>query len=131
MANQPRALWLRAGLEAELCTRGKLGRPLAAAHAYGCKLFVEERARAGCPPAGRDLRFHQLATTRLARTGDYSPARDEPALCMPHGSSPDHRPDLQPAGLARRGSQAGGIPWLRQRWDGPTADPRLVPERAE
>jgi hypothetical protein len=50
---------------------------------------------------------------------------------MTHGDAKDHRPDLQPAVLARMGSQDGGVPVGSQRGDGNTADPRVFQARAE
>lgn len=50
---------------------------------------------------------------------------------LPHGDAHAHRPDRQPAGVALRVAPAGGGPWVSQRWDGPTSDPRGFQERAE
>ena len=52
-------------------------------------------------------------------------------MCMTHGYSQDHRPDLKPAVLALMGSPDGGLPCVRKSWDGNTSDPRMFQERAE
>ena len=57
-------------------------------------------------------------------------SRDEPAMRMPPGDSNAHRPDLKPAVVARLVSPDGGVPVVRQRWDGNTSDPRGFPARA-
>ena len=44
-----------------------------------------------------DLRFNHLDTTSFCLTGEYIPDRDAHAICITHGSSKDHRPDLKHA----------------------------------
>ena len=90
--------------------RCKLGRTLDAAHAYGCNLLFEELALAVCTQAGIDLRVNHLDTTSFCLTGDYVADRDEHAMCITHGDSKDHRPDLKQAVLELMVSQDGGVP---------------------
>jgi transposase len=130
-ANKPLALLLREGIDAEMFNRCKLGRTLDEAHAYGCNLLCEELARAVCTHEGIDLRFHHLDTTSFALTGDSLPESDAHAMCLTHGYSKEHRPDLKQAVLALLVSQDGGIPLVRQSWDGHTADTRIFQGRAE
>jgi transposase len=130
LANQPLDLLLRDGINAEMCNRFKLGRTLEEAQAYGCNLWCEELALAVCTHAGLDRRFTHLDTTSFRLTGEYIPERDEHAMCITHGSSKDHRPDLQQAVLALMVSQDGGVPWVSKRWDGTTADTQIFQERA-
>ena len=111
--------------------RFKLGRTLDEAHAYGGNLFFEALALAVCTHKGIDRRFHHLDTTSFSLTGDSIPEREEHAMCLTHGYSKDHRPDLQQAVLALLVSQDGGIPLVRQSWDGNTSDTRIFQERAE
>ena len=131
VANKPLDLLFREGIAAEMCNRCKRGRTLEDAHAYGCNLLFEERALAVCTHAGIDLRFHHRDTTSFGLTGKSSPARDEHAMCIPHGYSKDHRPDLKQAVLELMVSQDGGVPLVSKSWDGNTSDTRIVQERAE
>ena len=130
-ANKPLDLLFREGLDAEMFNRFKLGRTLDEAHAYGCNLLFEELALAVCTHEGIDLRFNHLDTTSFSLTGDYIPESDEHALCITHGYSKDHRPDLKQAVLERLVSQDGGIPFVSKSWDGNTSDTRIFQERAE
>jgi transposase len=131
LANKPRDRLLRHGIDADMCTRVKLGRPLDAADADGCDLWCEERALSRCAHEGLDLRCHHLDTTRVALTGEYVPDRDEDAMRLPQGSSQEHRPDLQQAVWERMVSQDGGVPLVRQSWDGHTSDTQGFQKRAE
>src|SRR5215471_6118540 len=130
-ANKPLALLLRDGITAEMFNRFKLGRTLEAAHAYGCNLLFEELALAVCTHEGIDLRFNHLDTTSFSLTGEYIPDRDEHAICITHGYSKDHRPDLKQAVLELMVSQDGGVPLVSKSWDGNTSDTRVFQERAE
>jgi transposase len=58
------------------------------------------------------------------------PEADEHAMTITHGSSKDHRPDLQQAVLELMGSHDGGVPLVRNSWDGHTSDTPIVQERA-
>jgi transposase len=130
-ANNPLDLLFREGIEAEMFNRFTLGRTLDAAYAYGCDLLFEELALSICAHEGIARRFHHLDTTSFARTGEYVPDSDEHASRIPHGSSKDHRPDLQQAVLELMVSQDGGIPCVSQSWDGNTADTQGFQQRAE
>ena len=130
-ANKPLDLLFREGLDAEMFNRFKLGRTLDEAHAYGCNLLFEELALAVCTHEGIDLRFNHLDTTSFSLTGDSIPDRDEHAICITHGYSKDHRPDLKQAVLELLVSQDGGIPFVSKSWDGNTSDTRIFQERAE
>jgi hypothetical protein len=77
--------------------RFKRGRTLDEVHAYGGDLLVSERALAVWAQEGIAARFNHLDTPRFALPGAYVPARDEHAMASTHGSSTDHRPDVQPA----------------------------------
>jgi transposase len=130
-ANKPLDLLFREGLDAEMFNRFKLGRTLDEAHAYGCNLLFEELALAVCTHEGIDLRFNHLDTTSFSLTGDYIPDSDAHAICITHGYSKDHRPDLKQAVLELLVSQDGGIPFVSKSWDGNTSDTRIFQERAE
>jgi len=130
-ANKPLDLLLREGIEAEMFNRFKLGRTLDEASAYGCNLLFEELALAVCTHEGIDLRFHHLDTTSFCLTGAYIPDSDEHAMCITHGYSKDHRPDLKQAVLELMVSQDGGVPLVSKSWDGNTSDTRVFQERAE
>jgi transposase len=130
-ANTPLALLFREGIEAAMCNRCTLGRPLDAAYASGCDLLFEELALSLCAHAGIDRRFHHLDTPSFSLTGAYVPDSDEHARHMPPGSAKDHRPDLQQAVWALLVSQDGGIPWVRKSWDGTTSDTQVFQPRAE
>src|SRR5262249_21840125 len=130
-ANKPLDLLFREGIDAEMFNRFKLGRTLEDAHAYGCNLLFEELALAVCTHEGIDLRFNHLDTTSFGLTGEYLPDRDEHAICITHGYSKDHRPDLKQAVLELMVSPDGGVPLVSQSWDGNTSDTRIFQERAE
>lgn len=98
-ANKPLDLLFRDGIDAEMFNRFKLGRTLDEAHAYGCNLLFEELALAVCTHEGIDLRCNHLDTTSFSLTGEYIPDSDEHAMCITHGYSKDHRPDLKQAVL--------------------------------
>src|SRR5215468_651462 len=110
--------------------RFKLGRTLDEAHAYGYNLLFEELALAVCTHEGIDLRFNHLDTTSFCLTGEYLPASDEHAICITHGYSKDHRPDLKQAVLELMVSQDGGVPLVSKSWDGNTSDTQIFQERA-
>src|SRR5262250_2681443 len=130
-ANKPLDLLFREGMEAERFNRFKLGRTLDEAHAYGCNLLFEELALAVCTHEGIDLRFNHLDTTSFSLTGDYIPDRDEHAICITHGYSKDHRPDLEQAVLELMVSQDGGVPLVSKSWDGNASDTQIFQERAQ
>ena len=92
-ASKPLDLLFRAGINAEMFNRFKLGRTLDEASAYGCDLLFQELALAVCAQEGIDLRFNHLDTTSFALTGAYVPDSDEHAIRITHGYSKDHRPD--------------------------------------
>ena len=129
-ANKPLDLLFREGLAAEMFNRFKLGRTLDQAHAYGCTLLFEELALSVCAQEGIDLRFNHLDTTSFSLTGDYVPDSDEHAICITHGYSKDHRPDLKQAVLELMVSQDGGVPFVSKSWDGNTSDTQVFPQRA-
>jgi transposase len=122
---------LREGIDAEMFNRFKLGRTRDEVYSYGCNLLFEELALAVCTHEGIDLRFHHLDTTSFGLTGAYIPDRDEHAMCITHGYSKDHRPDLKQAVLELMVSQDGGVPLVSKSWDGNTSDTRVFQERAE
>jgi transposase len=130
-ANKPLDLLFREGIDAEMFNRFKLGRTLDEAYAYGCNLLFEELALAVCTHEGIDLRFNHLDTTSFCLTGEYLPDRDEHAICITHGYSKDHRPDLKQAVLELMVSQDGGVPFVSKSWDGNASDTRVFQERAE
>jgi transposase len=130
-ANKPLDLLFRAGLDAEMFNRFKLGRTLDQAHAYGCPLLFEELALSVCTQEGIDLRFNHLDTTSFSLTGDYVPDSDGCAICITHGYSKDHRPDLKQAVLELMVSQDGGVPFVSKSWDGNTSDTQVFQQRAE
>jgi transposase len=130
-ANKPLDLLLRAGLDATMFNRFKLGRTLEEASAYGCDLLFEELACAICAHEGIDLRFNHLDTTSFALTGEYVPDSDERAIHITHGDSKDHRPDLKQAVLELMVSQDGGVPFVSKSWDGNTSDTQVFQQRAE
>jgi transposase len=130
-ASKPLDLLFRAGIDAEMFNRFKLGRTLDEASAYGCDLLFQELALTVCAHEGIDLRFHHLDTTSFALTGDSIPARDEHAIRITHGYSKDHRPDLKQAVLELMVSQDGGIPFVSKSWDGNTSDTQVFQQRAQ
>jgi transposase len=130
-ASKPLDLLLREGINAEMFNRFKLGRTLDEAHAYGCDLLFQELALAICAQEGIDRRFNHLDTTSFALTGEYVPDSDAQAICLTHGYSKDHRPDLKQAVLELMVSQDGGVPLVSKSWDGNTSDTRVFQERAE
>jgi transposase len=130
-ASKPLDLLLRAGIDAEMFNRFKLGRTLDEAYAYGCNLLFEELALAVCAQEGIDLRFNHLDTTSFSLTGEYVPESDEHAIRITHGYSKDHRPDLKQAVLELMVSQDGGIPFVSKSWDGHTSDTQVFQKRAE
>jgi transposase len=130
-ANQPLDRLVRAGVEAPMCNRCKLGRTLDELHAYGCDLLFSELALAVCAQEGIAQRFHHLDTTSVARSGDSVPERAEQAIRLTHGSSQDHRPDLKPAVLELIVSPDGGVPLVSKRGDGHASATQLFQERAQ
>lgn len=130
-ANKPLDLLWREGLDATMFNRFQLGRTLDAAAAYGCALWFEELALAIWAHEGIERRFNHLDTTSFALTGEYAPDRDAHAMHITHGYSKDHRPDLKQVVLALMGSQDGGVPFVRKRWDGNTSDTQVFQPRAE
>jgi transposase len=130
-ASKPLDLLFRAGIDAEMFNRFKLGRTLDEASAYGCDLLFQELALAVCAHEGIDFRFNHLDTTSFALTGDYIPNSDEHAIRITHGYSKDHRPDLKQAVLELMVSQDGGIPFVSKSWDGNTSDTQVFQQRAQ
>jgi transposase len=130
-ANQPLDLLLRAGVDAPMFTRLKLGRTRDEIHAYGCDLLCSELALAVCAQEGLAQRFQHLDTTSFALSGDDVPERDEPAIRLTHGYSKDHRPGLKPAVLELIVSQEGGVPLGSQSWDGHASDTPIFQDRAQ
>jgi transposase len=130
-ASKPLDLLFRAGINAEMFNRFKLGRTLDAASAYGCDLLFQELALAVCAHEGIDLRFNHLDTTSFSLTGAYIPDSDEHAIRITHGYSKDHRPDLKQAVLELMVSQDGGIPFVSKSWDGNTSDTQVFQQRAQ
>jgi transposase len=130
-ANKPLDLLFRDGIRADMFNRFKLGRTLDEAYAYGCDLLFQELALAVCAQEGIDLRFNHLDTTSFALSGDYVPDSDEQAICITHGYSKDHRPDLKQAVLELMVSQDGGVPFVSKSWDGNTSDTQIFQERAQ
>jgi transposase len=94
-------------------------------------VWFQELALAVCAQAGIAQRFHHLDLTRCSLTGGYIPDRDERAMTITPGSSKDHRPDLKPAGWPLMVSQAGGVPCVRNSWEGQTSDLHVFQERAQ
>jgi transposase len=124
--------WLfRAGVSAEMFNRFTLGRTLDEAYTYGCDLLFQELALEVCAHAGIDRRCNHLDTTSFSLSGAYVPERDEPAISITHGYSRDHRPDVKQAVLELIVSHDGGVPFLRQSWDGHTSDTQMFQERAQ
>jgi transposase len=130
-ASKPLDLLFRAGIDAKMFNRFKLGRTLDEASAYGCDLLFQELALTVCAHEGIDLRFNHLDTTSFALTGDYIPDSDEHAIRITHGYSKDHRPDLKQAVLELMVSQDGGIPFVSKSWDGNTSDTQVFQQRAQ
>jgi transposase len=129
--NKPLDLLFRPGVRATMFNRFKLGRTLDEVHAYGCDLLFSELALAVCAQERIAQRFHHLDTTSFALSGDYVPESDEHAICITHGYSKDHRPDLKQAVLELLVSQDGGVPLVSKSWDGNTSDTQIFKERAD
>lgn len=130
-ASTPLDLLGREGLEATMFSRFTLGRTLDEAQADGCDLLCHALARASCAHEGMALRCTHLDTTSCSLNGAYVPERDAHAITIPHGDSRDHRPDVQPAVLALRVSQDGGLPLVRKRWDGHTSAREMCQARPQ
>ena len=130
-AHKPVALLFREGVSAEHCNRFKLGRSLDKGFAYGCDTLCSEVALAVCQQAGVALKFNCLDTTSFSLTGAYVPETDTQAIAITHGSAKDHRPDVKQAVLALIVSQDGGVPFLRQSWDGNASDTVVFKARCE
>jgi transposase len=130
-ANKPLDLLFRAGVEAQMFNRFKLGRTLDEVHAYGCDLLFSELALAVCAQEGIAQRFHHLDTTSFSLSGDYVPESDEQAIRITHGYSKDYRPDLKQAVLELMVSQDGGVPLVSKSWDGNASDTQIFQERAQ
>jgi transposase len=52
-------------------------------------------------------------------------------MAIIHGYSKDHRPDFKQAVVALMVSHDGGVPLLRQSWDGNASDNSVFKERCE
>lgn len=96
-ANTPLDLLCRLGVRADMLNRVTLGRSLDEVYGYGCDLLLSERALAVCAHEGSAQRCNPLDTTSCALTGESIPDSDDHAIAMTHGSSTDHRPDVQQA----------------------------------
>ncbi len=130
-ANKPLDLLFRAGVEASMFNRFKLGRTLDEVHGYGCDLLFSELALAVCAQEGIEQRFHHLDTTSFSLSGDYVPESDEQGIRITYGYSKDHRPDLKQAVLELLVSQDGGVPLVSKSWDGNASDTQIFQERAQ
>jgi transposase len=130
-AHKPLALVWREGMHAEMFQRFPLARPLDEAYADGCELCFPALALAVCAQAGLALRFNPRDPTSLSLSGADVPARDAQAMSLTHGDARAHRPALQQAVLDLLVSPAGGVPWMRQSWDGHTSDRAVFHERAQ
>jgi transposase len=73
-ANKPLDPLFRAGVEAPMFNRFKLGRTLDEIHAYGCDLLFSELALAVCAQEGIEQRFHHLDTTSFASVATTYPS---------------------------------------------------------
>ena len=129
--NKPLDLLFRPGVRAEMFNRFKLGRTLDEVQAYGCDLLFSELALASCTQERIEQRFHHLDTTSFSLSGNYVPESDQQAICITHGYSKDHRPDLKQVVLELLVSQDGGVPLVSKSWDGNTSDTPIFKERAE
>src|SRR5262245_46692187 len=129
-ATNPRALWCREGMRAELLNRVQRGRTRDAAYAYGGDRLWPEWALAVCAHEGMALRCTHLASTSVALPGEDVPDCDAQAMTRTSGYAKEHRPDLTPAVLAWMVSHEGGGPLSRQRWEGHTAAITVLQERA-
>lgn len=87
-------------------------------------------ALAVCAQAGLARRCPHLDPTSFALSGADVPASDAQAMTITPGDASEHRPDVQQAVLARMVSQDGGVPLVRQRWEGNTSDLAVFQERA-
>jgi len=130
-ANKPLDLLFRAGVEASMFNRFKLGRTLDEVHGYGCDPLFSELALAVCAHEGSEQRFHHLDTTSFSLSGDYVPESDEQGIRITYGYSKDHRPDLKQAVLELLVSQDGGVPLVSKSWDGNASDTQIFQERAQ
>jgi transposase len=128
-ANKPIALLFRDGVAAEHFNRFKLGRSLDKVFTYGCDTLFSEVALAVCQQEGIALTFNCLDTTSFALTGAYVPETDTQAMAITHGYAKDHRPDVKQAVLELMVSQDGGVPFMRQSWDGNASDTVVFKER--
>src|SRR4030095_10178227 len=129
--NKPLDLLFRPGVRAEMFNRFTLGRTLDKVQAYGCDLFLSDLSLASCTQERIERRFHHLDTTSFSLSGNYVPESDQPAICITHGYSKDHRPDLKQVVLELLVSQDGGVPLVSKSWDGNTSDTPIFKERAE
>jgi transposase len=130
-AHTPRGLLCREGVHAEMFNRVTLGRTREEVYTEGGALLLSAMALAGWAHEGIAVRCKHLDTTRLSLTGAYVPDPDEHALVITHGDSTDPRPDLQQAVLAWMVSQAGGVPLVSPRGEGPTSDTTIFQARAQ
>ncbi len=130
-ANQPVGVLFRNGVSAGHFNRFKLGRSLDKAFAYGCDMLFSEVALAVCQREGIELKFTCPDTTSFSLTGAYVPETDTQAIAITYGYSKDHRPDLTQAVLALMVAQEGGVPLMRQSWDGNASDTVVFKERCE
>jgi len=130
-AGKPLDLLFRAGVEADMFNRFKLGRTLDEVNTYGCDLLFSELALAVCEQEAIEQRFHHLDTTSFSLTGAYVPESDQQAITITHGYSKDHRADLKQAVLELMVSQDGGVPLASKTWDGNASDSQIFQDRAQ
>jgi transposase len=130
-ANKPVVLLFRDGVSAAHVNRCKLGRRLDKTFSYGCDPLFSEVALAVCPQEGIAQTCTCLDTTRFSLTGASVPETDPQAMASTYGSSKDHRPDLKQAVLELMVAQDGGVPLMRQSWDGNASDTVVFKERCE
>jgi transposase len=114
-----------------MCNRFTRGRSRDEVFTSGCDLLLSALALAVCAHAGLAQRLHHLDTTSFALSGEYAPESDAHAILIPHGYGTDHRPDVQQAVLELMVSQDGGVPLLRQSWDGHASATQVFQERAQ
>jgi transposase len=130
-ANTPVGWLCRDGVAAEHCNRFKLGRSRDKPFSYGGDTFCSAVALAVCQQEEVALTFPCLDTTSFSLTGASVPETDAQAMAIPSGYAKEHRPDLKQAVLALMVAQDGGVPLLRQRWDGNASDPVVFTARCE
>ena len=130
-ANTPVGVLLRHGVSAEHGNRCTRGRRRDKACSYGCAMVCSAVALAVCQRAGSELTCTGLDTTSVSLTGADVPATDPQAMAITYGDAQDHRPDLKHAVLAWMVAHDGGVPLMRQSWDGKASDTVVFKARGE